>query len=64
MPKQKKKNQKNDFYFFMQDQKNVLRTENVKWDTMDDLVARCQPRWNLLSDKDKARYLILQENRK
>lgn len=52
----KKKNPLNDFYFFMQDMKKVLRREGEDWETMDDLVALCHPRWKLLPDHDKARY--------
>ena len=36
--------------------KKVLRREGEDWETMDDLVALCHPRWKLLPDHDKARY--------
>jgi len=52
----KKKNPLNDFYFFMQDMKKVLRREGQDWETMEDLVALCHPRWRLLPEHDKARY--------
>ena len=51
----KKKNPLNDFYFFMQDMKKVLRREGQDWETMEDLVALCHPRWRLLPEHDKAR---------
>ena len=51
----KKKNPLNDFYFFMQDMKKVLRREGQDWETMEDLVALCHPRWKLLPEHDKAR---------
>ena len=55
MGPKKKKNVYNDFYFFMQDQKKVLRREGRGWDTMDDLAAICHSRWRQVPDSDKAR---------
>lgn len=56
----KKKNPLNDFYFFMQDMKKVLRREGQDWETMEDLVALCHPRWKLLPEHDKARLVHIQ----
>ena len=53
--KNRKKNVKNDFSFFMDDMKKVLRREGHDWQTPDELVALCHPRWKLLPDHDKAR---------
>jgi len=55
MGPKKKKNAYNDFYFFMQEQKKVLRREGRSWDNMDDLAAICHSRWRLVPDNDKAR---------
>ena len=55
MGPKKKKNVYNDFYFYMQDQKKVLRREGRGWDTMDDLAALCATRWKHVTDNDKAR---------
>ena len=55
MAPKKKKNVYNDYYFFMQDQKKVLRREGRGWDTMEDLAALCASRWRLATDSDKAR---------
>ena len=57
MGPKKKKNAYNDFYFFMQEQKKVLRREGRSWDNMDDLAAICHSRWRLVPDNDKARYV-------
>ena len=55
MGPKKKKNVYNDFYFFMQDQKKVLRREGRGWDTMDDLASISASRWRQVPDSDKAR---------
>ena len=57
MPPKKKKNKNthNEFYYFMQDQKKILKVENIHWDTMDDLVAICHPRWKILGETEKAK---------
>lgn len=44
----------------MQDQKKVLQLENVYWNSMEELVGICHPRWKNLSDVDKARYFRFQ----
>merc|ERR1711963_237888 len=36
--------------------KKLLRREGHDWQTPDELVALCHPRWKLLPDHDKARY--------
>ena len=59
MGPKKKKNVYNDFYFFMQDQKKVLRREGRGWETMEDLAAICAGRWRLVPDGDKARWVIM-----
>jgi len=58
MPPKKKKNKNthNEFYYFMQDQKKILKVENIHWDTMDDLVAICHPRWKILGEAEKSKY--------
>ena len=56
MGPKKKKNVHNDFYFFMEEQKKVLRREGRPWDTMKELSDICHPRWKILPDNDKARY--------
>ncbi len=53
-----KKAPKNDFWYFMQDQKSVLRRQGYEWNTMDELVTLCSPRWRQTSDRDRARFLI------
>ncbi len=53
-----KKAPKNDFWYFMQDQKSVLRRQGYEWNTMDELVTLCSPRWKQTSDRDRARFLI------
>jgi len=55
MPPKKKKATHNEFYYFMQDQKVVLKSQNVYWDSMDELVAICHPRWKDLPDQEKAK---------
>lgn len=57
-PKKNKKrnNPRNDFYFFMQDQKKVFMAEGRPWDSMEELVALCSPRWAQLPDTDRQRY--------
>ena len=62
MGPKKKKNAYNDFYFFMQEQKKVLRREGRSWDNMDDLAAICHSRWRLVPDNDKARYAYTKSN--
>ena len=57
MAPKKKKNVYNDFYFFMQDQKKILRREGRGWDTMEDLAEICHSRWRQVPDNDKARYV-------
>lgn len=60
----KKKNPHNDFYFFMQDQKKNLRREGYEWNSMDELVSICSPRWKHLPDQDKSRYKEMAKNAK
>ena len=55
MGPKKKKNVCNDFWFYMQDQKKVLRREGRTWETMEDLATLCHQRWRLVPDNDKAR---------
>ena len=50
-----KKAAKNDFWYFLQDQKNVLRREGHVWNNMDDLVAICSPRWKQVPERERAR---------
>lgn len=40
----------------MQDQKKILPTEGIYWESMDELVSICHPRWKSLSDDAKAKY--------
>ncbi|TRY63896.1 hypothetical protein TCAL_07261 [Tigriopus californicus] len=46
----KKKQIYNDFFFFMQDQKAILREEGRTWKDMPELVAICGPKWQLIFD--------------
>lgn len=56
MAPKKKKNPKNDFYFFMQDQKKVFQREGRAWNNMEELVAMCHPLFKQLGEADKQRY--------
>lgn len=64
MPNKKKKAPHNDFYFFMQDQKNVLRQEGVEWANMQELATLCSPKWQAITDKDKAKYKEMAKQQK
>lgn len=52
----KKKQIYNDFFFFMQDQKAILRQEGRTWKDMPELVALCSPKWKLVSEAERAMY--------
>lgn len=54
--KKKKNNSHNDFFFFLQEQKKVLRNEGRVWNTPEELNQFVNPRWKLLTEKDRERY--------
>ena len=58
------KNSKNCFYFFMQEQKKVLRNEGIVWRDMKHLANLCAPKWKQISESDKQRYKTMARNAK
>jgi hypothetical protein len=50
-----KKTPRNDFYYFMQDQKTHLRQQGYVWNSMPELAQICSPLWNQTPEREKAR---------
>jgi len=54
-PKKKRQN-KNDFYFFMMEEREQLGREGRVWRNMAELAEICGPRWQQLTDVEKAKF--------
>lgn len=54
-PKQNKPKPKNDYYFFMEEQKKVLQAQGIKYRGMKELADLCGPKWRQLGEAERSR---------
>jgi len=57
MPPKKNRGAKNDFWFFMQDQKKKeLTREGISWKDNEELAQMCNSKWKHIGDRERLRY--------